>query len=258
MQNRENAGKNKKTVLTIAIALLLVLALALGGFTFARYISQGSGSDTAKVAAWGVEITANAESSAFASDYNLASGSWAEKTADAGVAVNASAEAVAPGTRGAGAEMFTITGTPEVAVEIVYKLTVASDVKLVLTPTGSGEEIEYYPIRYTLNRDGSPIDAAGHTLSGISGWLETNGTQKFPAGTNLASESVVSYTLSWEWAFSNTGMNENADALDTILGNDDTQGETVTVGGVEYKISEISRNVEFSMSVTVQQIQSLD
>ena len=33
MQNRENAGKNKKTVLIIAIALLLVLALALGGFT---------------------------------------------------------------------------------------------------------------------------------------------------------------------------------------------------------------------------------
>lgn len=100
MQNRENAGKNKKTVLIIAIALLLVLALALGGFTFARYISQGNGSDSAKVAAWGVEITANAESSAFASDYNLASDSWAEKTADAGVAVNASAEAVAPGTRG--------------------------------------------------------------------------------------------------------------------------------------------------------------
>ena len=59
MQNRENAGKNKKTVLTIAIALLLVLALALGGFTFAKYISQGSGSDTATVAKWGWTISAN-------------------------------------------------------------------------------------------------------------------------------------------------------------------------------------------------------
>ena len=50
MQNRGNAGKNKKTVLIIAIALLLVLALALGGFTFAKYISQGNGSDSARVA----------------------------------------------------------------------------------------------------------------------------------------------------------------------------------------------------------------
>ena len=52
----------KKTKLMRAALLLLVLTLITSCFvggTFAKYTTSEKGSDTARVAKWGVEITAN-------------------------------------------------------------------------------------------------------------------------------------------------------------------------------------------------------
>lgn len=255
MQNRENAGKNKKTVLTIAIALLLVLALALGGFTFARYISQGSGSDTATVAKWGVSITAAADSSAFDTDYTKGEGAFAEESDD-GVAVKATTSVVAPGTRGESAMAVTISGTPEVAVGISYFMAEEiSDVKLVLTEQGGDStRITYNPIVYTLMKDGE-AQLKG-TLEQIRDAVNGLAEQTFEAGTDLSTADFAKYTIAWEWAFENADENGiDADLLDTILGNGTALEDTVNLNGTVYQITEISTTVSYTMGVTVAQVQ---
>lgn len=258
MQNRENAGKNKKTVLIIAIALLLVLALALGGFTFAKYISQGSGSDTARVAKWGVSITAVADSSAFASGYSKGEGAFAEKK-ESGVAVQANTSVVAPGTRGDGAMAVTISGTPEVAVGISYFMAEEiTDVELVLTrKEGPGPSvIVYNPIKYTLMKDGE-AQLKG-TLEQIKDAVNGLAEQTFAAGTNLATANFAKYSISWEWAFENEDVQGiDADVLDTILGNDTAPNSEVNINGTKYTLTTVSTAINYTMGVTVEQIQSL-
>ena len=109
----------KKSKLMRVAALLMVAVLlttcAISG-TFAKYItSADTKAQTARVAKWGVEITADA-TGLFASEY-------AADDADFDVdenSVKATDEfVVAPGTSGKFTK-YTLTGTPEVAVRVSF------------------------------------------------------------------------------------------------------------------------------------------
>ena len=112
----------KKNVMMRLASVLLIAVListsAISG-TYAKYVTQASGSDTARVAKWGV--TAGVTGEAFTKTYNL------DTTVDGSftLAVESSTEdkLVAPGTTGT----FTgvaLTGTPEVAVNVTHVATI--------------------------------------------------------------------------------------------------------------------------------------
>ena len=270
MQNRENAGKNKKTVLTIAIALLLVLALALGGFTFAKYISQGNGSDSATVAKWGWTISADA-GSFFGKKY-AGQGLSTVTEGDENLSVKASGDSnvVAPGTTGS--FTFSIGGSAEVASKITVALT-GKDIVLKATVT-TGEPsasktttYTYSPIKFSLQKDEGAAEE-DLTFAELQKKLAALSAEAVAAGETYA--GAGEYTVTWEWAFDNasatvTKVGDGADldgsACDTILGlYAASQKATVTHNDVEYTIDqtpEMGTNIELSLelSITVEQIQ---
>lgn len=271
MQNRENAGKNKKTVLTIAIALLLVLALALGGFTFARYISQGNGSDSATVAKWGWTISADA-GSFFGKKY-AGQGLSTVTEGDENLSVKASGDSnvVAPGTTGS--FTFSIGGSAEVASKITVALT-GKDIVLKATvttgePSASKTTYTYSPIKFSLQKGEEETEENQNlTFAELQKKLAALSAEAVAAGETYA--GAGEYTVTWEWAFDNAsatvrkvgdGADLDGNACDTILGlYAASQKATVTHNDVEYTIDqtpETGTNIELSLelSITVEQIQ---
>ena len=270
MQNRENAGKNKKTVLTIAIALLLVLALALGGFTFARYISQGNGSDSATVAKWGWTISADA-GSFFGKKY-AGQGLSTVTEGDENLSVKASGDSnvVAPGTTGS--FTFSIGGSAEVASKITVALTGKDIVLKATVTTGEPSASEtttytYSPIKFSLQKDEEAAEE-DLTFAELQEKLAALSAEAVAAGETYA--GAGEYTVTWEWAFDNAsatatkvgnGADLDGNACDTILGlYAASQKPTVTHNDVEYTIDqtpETGTNIELSLelSITVEQIQ---
>ena len=100
----------------ILLALVLVTSCFVGG-TFAKYVTKGTGTDKARVAKFGVKVTADGSTfaDAYVTDDKTVTGiaeSVISSTED---------KVVAPGTSGKMAAI-TITGTPEVAVNVSYNL----------------------------------------------------------------------------------------------------------------------------------------
>lgn len=260
MQNRENAGKNKKTVLIIAIALLLVLALTLGGFTFASYISKGSGTDSATVAKWGFVVKADA-GNIFSADYTKGEGEFAEAVGTGtGVAVKAAANAVAPGTTGS--FTFEISGTAEVKADVSVALTGAD---IVLKAAAGGETYTYNPIKFSLQKD-SAAATENLSFSELQGKLAELNEEVAAGGTY---SKAGKYTVTWEWAFDNSevsvqpndgeGTALTGDECDTILGmyafassSEKVEYNGVEYNGVEYTLtgSVTTLNIKLDVSAT--------
>lgn len=257
MQNRENAGKNKKTILIVAIALLLVFALTLGGFTFAKYISQGSGSDSATVAKWGFVVKADA-TDFFSSDYTKGAGDFAEAAeAGTGVAVKASAAAVAPGTTGS--FTFEIKGSAEVKANVTVALTGAD---IVLKAAAGGETYTYNPIKFSFQKDSEAADE-NLTFDQLEDKL-TALSEDIAAGGTYS--KAGKYTVAWEWAFDNNAVSVqpddtegtalSGDACDTLLGMYAAAGSTGTVdyNGAVYTMTGTVTTLELNLSISVAQV----
>ncbi len=209
-----------KTYKTMRIAsALLVIALlstcVISG-TFAKYVTSASAKDAARVAKWGVVVSAwntdAADKSVFASSY--------------GTTVNAGADkVVAPGTETPtdGAIKFSVTGAPEVAVKLDFDMIVNSDV---VVPAGdyldwtTGNDTtdtfnvasDYYPVIFTLvDKDG--VEVAKGNLAAIEAEFDALSEAAIAPNTDLA-ETYGEYTLAWEWVFE-SGNDEE----DTLLGN---------------------------------------
>lgn len=107
----------KNTMMRIASFLLIAVLLSTSAIsgTYAKYVTQGTGTDNARVAKFGVVVTA--DSDIFDAEYKADDTSYTlgEMTVDAEVNV------VAPGTTKTMAKVG-ITGTPEVAVRISNKV----------------------------------------------------------------------------------------------------------------------------------------
>lgn len=132
--------KNKMCRLASALLILVLLTTSIVGSTFAKYTTEGTASDTARVAKWGV--TVNTSGSLYSDAYaieNAADGKgnlptqWsATPAADAITVASKTAKdnIVAPGTKSAdGGLSFSISGTPEVAVKVTTEFS-AEDIYL--------------------------------------------------------------------------------------------------------------------------------
>lgn len=236
--------KKNKMMRLAAVLLVAVLmtTCAISG-TFAKYITQADVEDFARVAKWGVQVTATG--SLFETQYaNDGTVEKDEANQDIAFTVVSSSstdeDVVAPGTFNNDGLVFNITGTPEVAVNIDFAITNVSDVKLPATEedeegyldytTGNNAtdtfklDKDYYPLVYTLTRNDSQV--AQGTMADIETYL--NGIEgNYAANTNLAT-ALGEFKLSWTWVFGDAANNK----ADTYLGQvaaDPTLDNSVTL-----------------------------
>ena len=203
----------KKTKLMRAALLLLVLTLVTSCFvggTFAKYTTSAEGSDTARVAKWGVKITANGAT--FAKEYDSGVATKTVLSAD-------DSKVVAPGTKGDMVKM-TITGTPEVAVSVNY----AANFKV----EGWTVDNQFYcPLQITVGNttiDGATFTDAGRFEDEVTELIRAY-NKSYAAGTDLSTTGVTAPSVSWAWPFEDTNTtgtgveNHQTNEKDTALGN---------------------------------------
>lgn len=221
----------KKTtrVLVALLALTLVTSCFVGG-TFAKYVTTAEGNDTARVAKFGVVLTA--ESDIFAPEYEEDD---AAGTGTAAVKADDTKDVVAPGTTGT-MTAFTIAGAPEVDVQIDVTLAQADPISMVTLPAGNGYKnwttadpadtydvaANYYPVVWTLKQDGT--EKASGNLEAIQTYLTDTLSGKYEVEADTFDALNGTWTLEWNWAFENgkdkedTSLGQVAAGVDTIAG----------------------------------------
>lgn len=237
----------KNTMMRVASALLVAVLLttcAISG-TFAKYVTSDNSTDSARVAKWGVSVVASGDK-LFNNEYTNATNGITVKSVD-------DAKVVAPGTNNeefnATGLKFEIKGKPEVAVKITYDFTATNDIYLGAgtyndDTTGEADDTynftgDYYPVVYTLTKDGTEVVASGN-LAAIKEYFDdlTEASTQIAVNTKLD----ATYVLTWAWAFGDPANNQK----DTTLGNL-AAGTTTTTNG--YNI-----NLEYALEITVEQV----
>ena len=239
----------KKTWLGRAVGVLLVLVLATSCFvggTFAKYTTSGSGSDSARVAKFGVNVTADS-GKMFSTTYAKDADNSFTVSGNTVVSQNED-KLVAPGTKGQMAN-FNITGTPEVAVRVQFKVDEFKLENWTIDDAGT----VYCPIRINVNGIKIRLNPAGHTAADLAAFENEvkstiNGIKcDIAPGTDIAQElakpnpdnngNIYNLNISWEWPFESGNdavTNLEYDAKDTKLGDAAANG---TPGKITLKIT---------------------
>ena len=196
------------------LSVVMMFTMCFVGVTFAKYTTGGNGSDSASVAKWGVVVTGTADTfkTTYAKDdvgFTLAANT-----------VVSTEDVVAPGTSGSMAA-FTITGTPEVAVNVKFEGTLELGDKWV-----DSESNYYCPIEITVGDTtfkGTTYASADLFETAVNEKIATY-TKNYEAGTDLSGIGGDAPAISWAWAF--TG---NDDVKDTYLGDQAAASNAATI-----------------------------
>lgn len=232
------------------LVAVLVSTSAISG-TYAKYVTEGSAHDSARVAKWGVRINTEGPGY-FTNTYKK------DSTTEIANTVEAKVDVVAPGTYENGAALFSLTGTPEVAVNVKFEITGADNAeKATDVVLAAGEywdwtqapyttkftAAEYHPLVFTL-KDGTNVLKTG-TLADIEKYLE-DASKDYAANTDLSkifdkTNGTGNYTLTWNWAFE-----QGKDKEDTLLGN--------IAAGIDTASAGTSINLDFAIKIVVTQV----
>lgn len=204
--------KNKmmRTASGLLVATLLTASVVSG--TFAKYTTEKTGTDSARVAKFGVNITANGET--FANAYAKDTAAFAETNT-----VVSTDKVVAPGTKGNMASM-TLTGTPEVAVRVTYEGAFALNGQWTVNGT------YYCPLEIKVNDDtlkGKDYNSADEFVAAVNEKINDY-SREYKAGTDLSTVANDSLKVSWAWNYEG-----NEDTKDTALGNAAAENKAGTV-----------------------------
>lgn len=208
--------KNKMMRLASVLLVCVLLTTSVIGGTFAKYVTTDSASDTARVAKWGV--TADVTGGAFATSYAMDDGG---KYFTNSVVSSTADKLVAPGTTGT----FTgvaLTGTPEVAVNIVKTATVNVEGWNIDHDNDGTADYYYCPLKITVNGTeyyGMNYGSADLFEAAVKSAIESASDQ-YEANTNLANISGMNGDYTWKWDFNPT--TPYTDEYDTKLGNLET------------------------------------
>lgn len=211
----------KKNVMMRVASVMLVLVLMTSSVisgTFAKYVTSGTSTDSARVAKFGVTVTANGDM--FSQGYEDAKYTSITTEGSASVWSKAGDDLVAPGTEGSLAKM-TLTGTPEVDVRVSYAAeveisdnwVVAGDIYFPLVISVNGT-----PVSYAVDDDIADIEAA--IEAAIAAY-----TKDYQHNTDLSTVAGDSLAITWQWPFSTGDAN---DVKDTALG-DKAVAEDITI-----------------------------
>lgn len=258
--------KNRMMRLASALLILTLLTTCMISGTFAKYTTQATGEDTARVAKWGVTVSTHTD--LFAISYTNTNDNSGTVT----VKSEGTDKLVAPGTTGTGLGV-TIGGTPEVSYEMKIKLdNTAKMPSLKYTPTG-GTEASYEPVKFSVLNDTTLIKRdmtladlitlfdgtkAIYKYNVADGkyYVDSDGDGTIDTATSL--NACPNIQIKWEWAFE-SGADDNAkafgDKLDTILG-ELAFGQRVftnlpdTIGNVDTTNSNTAANLTWTVTAT--------
>lgn len=209
----------KNTMMRIASVLLVVVLLTTSVIsgTFAKYVTSGSGSDTARVAKFGVAVDGTGVE-AFADQYGTTV-----------IADTADEKIVAPGTDGTFSQ-FTISGTTEVSTRVSFDANV--------TLTGWNVDGSFYcPIKIYVNSvavDTSTCTTAAEYSTAVSNAVKAV-YKDFDPNTAIDTSALE---VEWYWPFSTSDAN---DEKDTKLGKQNA-------------LDENTNKIEVAITATVTQI----
>lgn len=212
--------KNKMMRLASLMLVLVLMTSCVISGTFAKYVTAGSGNDSARVAKWGVEITANGTT--FAKEYDTDDSAVKSTIAKSVVNITDDKNLVAPGTDGNMVSMA-LSGTPEVAVRVSYVGVFDVSDKWV---DASGNY--YCPLVIKVNGtafDGRAYSSADDFEISVNNAINAY-SKDYPANTDLSGHGADSLAITWEWPFSTSDEN---DVKDTFLGNKAAEGNAATV-----------------------------
>ena len=116
--------KNKALTAALSVFALTMMSMCAIGGTFAKYVTEGSGTDTARVAKWGVDVVVTNHMASILDT----SGNSETNVAIAG---DGQLDIIAPGTKG-DMVTYSISGDPEVTVDVsvVFDLKLGENWKL--------------------------------------------------------------------------------------------------------------------------------
>lgn len=217
----------KKNMMMRMASLLLIAVLmstcAISG-TFAKYVTSDTGSDTARVAKFGVEI--DPKGNLFLTEYGKTDMGYV-KGANT-VITSDTSKVIAPGTNHE-LDKVVLAGAPEVAVRITYEATID------LSNWNIGG-VEYYcPLVVTVGTtDLYGMDYASEDAFETAIKTAIDGfSADYAPNTNLSSADVPS--VSWAWAFEKDDVintvtcSKNDDVKDTALGDKAADGSEVRI-----------------------------
>lgn len=207
--------KKKMTVLAVLFLSVAVSFYSVAG-TYAKYTSNTTITDSARVAKWGIEFKDSADSVLTAGSENtvdlFAASYLTESTEDAADATDVLSsngdKVVAPGTRGS--YTFKLTGTPETNFTLAYDT------------TGStiGDNLKNELLFWIDDEE----EASAYNFDTLLTHLAALSTgDVYKSGDLAATGTKQTHTINWKWVFS-----DGDDASDTTLGNAATP-ETVTL-----------------------------
>lgn len=269
--------KKSVKLAALLLALVLITSMAVSG-TFAKYVTETSAADKARVAKFGVLISA--KSNYFDAEYDIS-----DTTEGAGLTCAVQAKlnedgltrdnVVAPGTNSDDVDdsiVFSISGTPEVAVDIDVNMTVNNDIFLkagtwvntTVQPFNNDFTLatDYYPVVFTLTQTADangtitdPVQIAQGNLNAIKTALYNYSdnpisNSHYNPNTNLA----ATFKLSWTWNF--TG-NDKADTLLSNLPSPAYLNTYNSAGNFTASVpqtTDYSLEVDFTLAITVTQI----
>lgn len=233
--------KTKKTgktmrVAGLLLALVLVTSCFVGG-TFAKYVTSNGGQDHARVAKFGVNVTAVGD--VFAKEYDAkdptVQGYDGQVIAKSVISSDNTKKVVAPGTAKSNALTVSVTGKPEVAVEVKYEAHVTLNDAINTDHNWKLEDGSYYcPLVITVNDtkyNGLDYASATEFENAVEGAINSL-TKNYPANTELSKSGSKGVAISWEWPFEGaTGAKgTQSDLNDTYLGDQAANGKAATVG----------------------------
>ena len=208
----------KNTMMRLASVLLVAVLLTtctISG-TFAKYVTDATSEDTARVAKWGVVITA-ATNTMFDTEYDVGATEMTVKL-DTTYGEN---NLVAPGTSGTLTDMQ-LSGKPEVAVSVTYEATVE------LSGWTIDNDEDYCPIVFTVEGETYGIEGTGATktfadsaalAAGIKTAIEDT-AKEYAVNTDLSTVATDAPSISWNWAFEAAdGTTYQSNDKDTKLGD---------------------------------------
>lgn len=233
----------KKNVMMRVASLMLVMVLMTSSVisgTFAKYVTTGTGSDTARVAKWGVTVTHSNDM--FYDAYKDAYVGWAKPESGDTITVAADTEdtdVIAPGTWG-NLAAFDVEGTPEVDVKVTYTADLVFNTKWMVDTDDNGTtDAEYCPLVFTVNTEEFYIGKTGiDSMAQLEAAVEAaivNATKTYDTNTDLK-DVDNDLSVKWEWRFEGaaehpggTGPDCQWDKFDTQLGNAAVNGNAANI-----------------------------
>ena len=253
--------KNKMMRLASFLLVAVLLTSSIISGTFAKYVTEGEMTDSARVAKFGVEISA--AGNLFADAYVDYSSGDMPGASNATVISASGDDVVAPGTQNDAALSFGITGTPEVRVQITITPELVKNVYLVsgrysdVTTADAEDKFDldedYYPIEWSIKQNGVLLFEYGSFDNIISYFNSLNNSLTFAPNTDLSNVTELSgYTLCWKWAF------DGNDKADTVLGDLAAGNPDVLFGKANPRNpksgTHYSTEIEVKFTITVTQV----